>query len=161
MSASSREFLQMRANEHQEPVDPSDYYMILSGKVCPYCSAGVRKTTESEIYGRTYKDRSVIVCNDYPKCDSYVGCHKDGRPLGRLADGKLRQAKKECHQWFDKMWMPIAHIDGVKRFTRKEAYAWLSDKMELHPSNTHIGMFDLEQCKKATSLVYKLIYPNK
>lgn len=164
MGAHGREFLNMRHDnleEHKETPKPSKEYLIRTAKICPYCGSGVSYTTEYEIYSRTFKDRKVVKCNNYPKCDSYVGCHEDGRPLGRLANRKLRKAKKQCHALFDRLWMPIAHIEGVQRFTRKEAYAWLSEKMELHPEYTHIGMFDLEQCEKAINFIIRLLYPNE
>lgn len=68
-------------------------------------------------------------------CDAYVGCHK-GTPdaLGRLANKELRVLKMEAHKYFDLIWKN-------KNLTRSDAYKWLSEKLNIEPKYTHIGMF--------------------
>ncbi|MEM1337299.1 MAG: zinc-finger-containing protein [Bacteroidota bacterium] len=114
---------------------------IFYAKICPYCGSKTRATDEFEIYGRSYSDRKQIVCVNYPKCDAHVGCHSTGKPLGRLANKELRSAKKEAHEWFDKLWK-----HGSMR--RNEAYARLSTYLGIPGKYTHIGMFGVETCKK-------------
>jgi hypothetical protein len=80
-------------------------------------------------------------------CDAYVGVHKGTDiPLGRLANKELRRWKNTAHSHFDRLWK-----DGD--MTRGEAYYWLSRRMKLPEDKTHIGMFDLEQCKKVVSIM--------
>ena len=114
---------------------------IYQAKICPYCGSKTRVTDEFEIYGRSYSGRKQIVCENYPKCDAHVGCHDSGKPLGRLANKELREAKKRAHEYFDVLWK----FEGMKR---TEAYKRLSNYLGLPKKYTHIGMFGVETCNK-------------
>ena len=114
---------------------------VLSAKICPECKSGTRVTTETEIYGKVYKGRAMICCNNFPKCDSYVGTHDDGTTLGRLANKELRTWKKRAHDEFDKLWQS-------GDYDRDEAYENLSDELGIDLEYTHIGFFNIETCKK-------------
>jgi len=119
---------------------------VYSGKTCPYCNSTTKVVSEEFIYGRSYNNKSMICCVNFPKCDSYVGTHEeDGSSLGRLANSELRKYKKVCHDWFDKIWMD-------KHLTRNEAYEWLSDELEIPLDYTHIGFFNITTCKKVIKL---------
>ena len=75
-------------------------------------------------------------------CEAYVGVHKDtNEALGRLANYELRRWKNYAHFWFDKIWRK-------EYMSRKEAYLWLSQKLNLPPEYTHIGFFGIDTCKK-------------
>lgn len=118
---------------------------IIYARVCPYCKSGTKLVDSSVIYGRSFGP--VYVCKSYPKCDAYVGCHRKGnRPLGRLANSELRGWKKKVHSLFDPLWR-----GGY--MTRKEAYSWLSEAMDIHSDYCHIGMFDVAECKKAVKVI--------
>lgn len=93
------------------------------------------------IYGKSYG--KIYLCRD---CNAYVGVHKGtDKPLGRLADKELRYWKKEAHAAFDPIWKNGAMYRG-------KAYLWLAEQMGLRTDETHIGMFDVEQCKKVVSI---------
>ena len=113
----------------------------MNGKICPYCKSGTRITTEEEVYGKTYKGRSIIACNNFPACDSFVGTHDDGVVLGRLANKELRTAKRNAHHYFDKIWKE-RYVD------RTTLYEELSDYLGIPDEYTHIGMFGVDTCKK-------------
>lgn len=114
---------------------------IIKAEICPYCGSHTRRTQQEEIYGKSFSGNDVIVCDDYPKCDSYVGCHSTGEPLGRLADKNLREAKKSAHHYFDQLWQKY----GLKRGM---AYKYLADELNLPKEYTHIGMFSIKTCNK-------------
>lgn len=114
---------------------------IFTAEICPYCGSKTRRTTETDIYGKEYSGRDIITCLNYPKCNSYVGCHKDGRPLGRLANKELREAKINAHDKFDALWKSTI-------CDRSEAYKMLSDYLGIPPEYTHIGMFSIKTLKK-------------
>lgn len=114
---------------------------IINAKICPYCKSSTEVVSETDIYGREYKGRLMIRCRNYQICDAYVGCHKDGTPLGRLARKELRNYKKEAHQNFDRLWKE-------KYLERSEAYEMLADHLGLADEYTHIGMFSIKTCKK-------------
>lgn len=76
-------------------------------------------------------------------CRAWVGCHDDDltRPLGRLANAELRQAKIAAHAAFDGIWR------GKMR--RGAAYRWLAAQLGIDARDCHIGMFDVDQCRRA------------
>lgn len=113
--------------------------LILTAKICPYCDSKTIHVSESYIYGKEYKGRKMIVCANFPSCDSYVGTHDDGTPLGRLANKTLRNAKINAHYWFDKIWK-----EGF--IERSELYSNLSDYLNIPKEYTHIGMFSEITC---------------
>lgn len=114
-------------------------------KKCPYCGADVLIKDASFVYQHTAKAKQwgkIWVCSNYPKCDAYVGCHKGTEiPLGRLANARLRTLKKEAHKQFDPIWK-----SGF--MSRKRAYEWLSDMLDMDIEDCHIGMFDIKQCQE-------------
>jgi hypothetical protein len=58
---------------------------------------------------------------------------------------ELAKARIEAHRSFDVLWR-------FDLMTRREAYAWLAEKMGLAIGDCHIGMFDLSQCQQAINL---------
>lgn len=109
-------------------------------EVCPYCGGATRLVDSAVIYGRSYGQ--AWVCERYPECDAYVGCHKGtDKPLGRLANAALRQAKQQAHAAFDPLWQSGA-------MTRAAAYEWLAAQVGVDVEDCHIGFFDLAQCAR-------------
>lgn len=118
---------------------------------CPYCGAKVLLKEANYVYhSAESKDwGKVWVCSNFPKCDSYVGCHKGTEiPLGRLANERLRTLKAEAHRQFDPIWK-----SGL--MSRKEAYKWLADMLMIPNEECHIGMFDVKMCQKVIQLCKK------
>lgn len=112
--------------------------------ICDYCGRKAELVDSKVIYGTSYG--MMYLCRH---CNAYVGCHKGtDRPLGRLADAELRYWKKAAHAVFDPLWR-----QGRFRGQRKAAYEWLAEQMELPVEQTHIGMFDIAQCKQAIKIV--------
>jgi len=108
---------------------------------CPYCAEPASLVKGDVIYPHLEQlhKRSYWYC---PCVNAYVGCHKGSvNPLGRLANKSLRKLKMDAHQVFDPIWR-----GGF--MSRREAYDWLAIKMDIPPDQTHIGMFDEEQCKR-------------
>jgi hypothetical protein len=107
---------------------------------CPYCGSEVVLQDSAVIYhGKSFG--LVWICSNYPACDAYVGVHTGTtRPLGRLANAELREWKKRAHSYLDPFWKS-------KRYTRKKAYSIASDLLGKPVSKTHIGMFDVQECK--------------
>ena len=113
---------------------------------CDYCGRKCDYVDSSAIYGKSYG--MIYIC--WP-CDAYVGVHKGtDKPLGRLADSALRLWKRQAHDAFDPLWKY-----GRFRGRRNAAYAWLAEKMGLPIEETHIGMFDVQQCKQVIAICGK------
>lgn len=112
--------------------------------ICDYCGRKAELVDSKVIYGTSYG--MMYLCRH---CNAYVGCHKGtDRPLGRFADAELRYWKKAAHAVFDPLWR-----QGRFRGQRKAAYEWLAEQMGLPVEQTHIGMFDIAQCKQAIKIV--------
>ena len=111
---------------------------------CPYCGKRADFVDSAEVYyGRSYG--MIYLCRP---CDAYVGCHGRGdTPKGRLANAELRHWKIEAHNAFDPLWK-----FGPFRGQRNGAYAWLAEQMGLPKEKTHIGMFDVQQCKQVIQI---------
>ena len=137
----------------------NQYLKIIEGKICPYCNSETELIDTVIIYGRSYGN--AWACKNYPKCDAFVGVHKhNNKPLGRLANEVLRTEKKNAHSVFDALWKEKARRlekDGMKHGdakgrARRAAYRWLSRQMDIEKKYCHIGMFDVEQCKRVVEI---------
>ncbi|CFQ59445.1 Protein of uncharacterised function (DUF3268) [Yersinia frederiksenii] len=113
---------------------------------CDYCGKGAKLVRGHEVYPQRQDLASQFFWSCAP-CGAYVGCHKnsDAYPLGRLANAQLRAAKRLAHAAFDPLWQEF----GMKR---PEAYEWLAGQLEISMSQCHIGMFDLDQCRRVQKL---------
>ena len=110
--------------------------------ICDYCNIATRLAKGSEIYPHR-PDLSSLNFYLCDSCGAYVGCHKNGdgkRPLGRVANEKLRKAKSKAHAAFDPIWKS-------GKMTRGAAYSALAKSMGIYKEQCHIGMFNVEQCE--------------
>ena len=113
---------------------------------CRYCGNEVVFTSNAEIYGREYGNGKCYLCRN---CRAFVGVHTGTIiPLGTLANDELRKARNQAHTEFDKLWRGNTRI-----LTRFNAYKWLAEEMDLKQEDTHIALFEIEQCKKVVELV--------
>lgn len=122
-------------------------YLIITGTICPYCGKETELIDSAEVYhGVSYG--WMYICRP---CDAYVGCYKGTtKALGRLANAELRKYKHEAHDVFDLIWK--------KHFMKRaQAYTWLSKQLGTERDYTHIGMFDVETCKKVIAVSNKYL----
>ena len=113
--------------------------------ICPYCNKNAKIVSGKVIYPHRpdLRELRFWYCAD---CKAWVGCHKlTDRPLGRLANKELRLWKMKAHELFDPKW----RRDGMKRI---EAYQWLAIRLGIPYKDCHIGMFDVEMCKKTVEV---------
>ena len=111
--------------------------LIYRGLLCPYCKNKSEFVDSKEVYGKSFG--MIYLCRP---CKSWVGTHENSsKALGRLANAELREAKKEAHLYFDKLW-------NRGQISRKKAYKMLSDHLKLPKEYTHIGMFNIDTCNK-------------
>ncbi|UIF90898.1 zinc-finger-containing protein [Cupriavidus sp. UYPR2.512] len=110
---------------------------------CPHCGASVEIVSNALIYGREYGEWPWAFMCTGKFCDSYVGMHPlTGIPLGTLADGPTREARKRAKAAFNPLWQ-------AKAMTRSEAYAWLAQALGIvNVGECHIGWFDVDQCQR-------------
>jgi hypothetical protein len=105
-----------------------------------YCGAEmVQRTTR---YGVAY-------CCTAPNCDGIVGTHRrTGLPMGLPADKATRQARRQAHEAFDRLWVKARDKSGA----RKRAYKWLAEVMGLTEHTAHIGHMTKDQCERVVQL---------
>ncbi len=110
---------------------------------CPICGASARLEDSKAIYGKSYG--LIWVCDNYPECNCYVGCHKGtAKPLGTLANNATREARMKAHAIFDPLWK-----NG--EMSRIDAYEEASLLMSKHPF--HIGDLSENECYTFIDLV--------
>ena len=112
---------------------------------CDYCQKPAELQQGDKVYPRRDDLRRKLfwVCEP---CRARVGCHKNTtKPLGRLANSKLRYWKRQAHKAFDPIWQ-----SGDKK--RSQAYRWMAREMKLDRDEAHIGLFDIDQCKQVIDI---------
>jgi hypothetical protein len=132
---------------------------ILKGQLCPYCNCETKLVSGEVVYPNWAKEspRPKFVDKKYYMCvmnsDHYVGTYSGNKTsLGRVADKELRKLKNKGHNTFDPLWRNKTHFKN-----QKEAYNWLSKRMNIPLEFTHFGMFTIEQCKEAIQHCINLI----
>lgn len=118
----------------------------MTAVVCDYCRAAARLTTGREVYPHRPDlfAKPFYVCTP---CDARVGCHPGtNNVLGRLANAELRGAKQAAHAALDPLWRS-------GQFKRKDAYYRLSKALGIAFADCHIGMFDVETCRRVVAVV--------
>lgn len=123
--------------------------------LCNYCGHHSDYVDSSEVYRRSYG--MIYLCRP---CNAWVGVHKNtDKPLGRLANASLREWKKKAHASFDPLWkrklskrQKELGLDYKKSYARESGYKWLAEQMGIDGKDCHIGMFDIEQCKKVVQI---------
>lgn len=79
-------------------------------------------------------------------CDAFVGCHPGTEnPLGSPANKDLRRERSAAHAAFDPIWKE-------KLLSRKAAYGWLAEKLQIEPKDCHIGHMNTELCRRTVSI---------
>jgi hypothetical protein len=135
-----------------------EFMQIIKGQLCPYCNCNTQLVKGHDVYPDwkdklprpKFLDKFYYVCSQ--NHDHYVGTYSDNvTALGRLANPELRKLKNEGHNSFDPLWK-----EGKFFNSQKEAYKWLSEKMNIAPEFTHFGMFTIEQCQEAIEHCKKL-----
>lgn len=112
---------------------------------CDYCNGHAKLVNGGKLYPHR-PDLKRLLFWHCAACSAWVGVHRGTqRPLGRLATAQLRRLKMLAHGAFDPIWKS-------KLKTRSEAYSWLAEAMGLTKDETHIGLFDEDQCRKVAEL---------
>lgn len=128
-------------------------YLIFTGQICPYCGKNTEFVDSEEVYGKSYG--MIYLCRD---CKAWVGVHKGTKnALGRLANSELRDAKKEAHFYFDKLWKAKIESGVRKKVARGKAYKWLSQQLGISKEETHIGWFDVSQCIEVVKICRPIV----
>lgn len=122
--------------------------------ICPYCSQPATMTTGRHIY-RGYQDAPYMHKLFYwcQPCDAYCGVHAGTNlPLGTLANAETRKWRMRVHAILDPLWRN-------KKYGRSEVYHKLAKLLGIEKKDCHVGMFNVEQCRKAITALQTLHQP--
>lgn len=124
--------------------------MVTEAPACPYCGLTAVIVGGDIIYPHLphFAGRRFWKC--FSCGDAYVGCHPGSdKPLGRLANKDLRLAKTHAHAAFDPLWEAKMERDKIsKGEARSRAYRWLASQLGIDPKDCHIGMMDIQACRR-------------
>lgn len=174
---------------HKDPVEPSRTFYVDDVRCatleavakrlshpkgtlfCGSCEQPARLTDGREIYPHRpdLAERNIWKCDG---CGGYVGCHPRTKvPLGTPANAELRKARKLLHeQRFDHIWKTADRTGGyhpedekarwrIRRAARTRLYGYLAQQLAISSDLCHIGMFDIETCRRAWVALKDLTYP--
>jgi len=121
------------------------YYYDPQPTICPYCSGKVVYGKMQEFGIAPYQSGYCYICTE---CNAFVGTHNN-RPkeaLGKIAYGKTRSLRVQCHEEFEKHYSGSSH--GKDRL-----YYLLSQKLGLSKEECHFGYMDDEQLIQALRIM--------
>ena len=116
------------------------------GPICPYCGQPSNLVNGKIVYPHRHDlyDKQFWLCQP---CVAFVGCYPHStKPLGSLANAELRKERSKVHAAFDLIWKR----GGTPR---SKAYIWLANQLGLPVEECHIGMFDVQLCRSALTLL--------
>lgn len=120
---------------------------------CPYCGSIAVLRRANEIYKNPKPEddeRMLLVCKNYPICDSYIKADKFGNPIGTMANKEVRHLRLIAHNYFDE-------IFKNNILSRSDAYKMLSDKLGTPLRDTHISNFDEYRCKVVIGIAKNIL----
>lgn len=123
---------------------------------CPYCNRPAVYVDSAVVY-RGVSFGMIYLCSP---CLAWVGVHKGtDEPLGRLANAELRLWKKQAHAAFDPLWQRKLALRRKQRgeeykavWARNSGYKWLAAQLGLTREECHIGLFDIDMCKRVVDV---------
>ncbi len=122
---------------------------------CDYCGARAVLTRHGD---ETYPYRDdhgpLWLC---AACEAWIGVHARSTrnvPLGRLANGALRDAKSRLHDTLEPLVAAKVRRDQVNAFeARGKAIRWLTGELGIELPTPSIHLLTLEQCEAAIRFV--------
>lgn len=121
------------------------------GHKCSVCGGPASIKPSTVVYGKDYG--LLLICDNYPTCDSYVGCHKGTLiPKGTTANRVTRELRKLAHQFFDAVWYDAYHQRPRGPMAREAAYQKLAQQLKIPVHECHIGMFNDDMCRDVIRL---------
>tara|TARA_R100001369_G_scaffold44802_2_gene70942 strand:+ start:992 stop:1480 length:489 start_codon:yes stop_codon:yes gene_type:complete len=116
------------------------------GPVCIECGEAASSLVGGDVI---YPHRQDLYSKPFwlCPCGAYCGCHPNTEnPLGYPAGPQTRKARSALHRVLDPLWKGV---EGNKHRRRNSIYSFLSFKLDIPRSETHSGMFSVEQCRSA------------
>lgn len=118
---------------------------------CTECHKPAKMVNGQDIYPHRadLHDKNFYKCT----CGAYVGTHPGTcEPLGTPAGPRTRKARSEAHAYFDALYKEVGRRKPEGGSPRKRGYRWLSEKMNIRPEDCHIGMMNINECKRVVEI---------
>lgn len=133
----------------------------MNNPVCSKCGQRAKLVSSVEIYGDNSPSLGYFyLCKCTPEW-CYVGCYPNStKPLGTLADAKLRKLRQQLHTVFSQWWkIPLSSrpcaSDKYKVKLKSKAHAALAKNMLINKADCSVALFNEEQCLVALDIVYR------
>lgn len=117
--------------------------------ICPYCRAPAALMNGRDVVPKFPKLWNNRYWACLP-CGANVKAHRDGKPMGRLADGAVRYARGQAHLAIDRLWqnpreagykiITDVDLDLARKQMRRRVYLWIADVCQMSEYESHIGM---------------------
>lgn len=140
----------------------------MTAPVCPTCTKAARLTDGREVYPHRpdLHGKPIWKCDG---CSGYVGCHPGTtEPLGTPANAELRKAREHVHALLDPIWQQADQFYAdmktdrdrklVRRLARVRVYEFLTHSLGITADECHVGMFEIERCRKAWKALHGVDY---
>ncbi len=122
---------------------------------CQYCGGSVVLRSADGVYRKNPNHTMLYVCSNYPRCDAYVRTHSGTSiPVGTLANPRLRKLRHQAHYYFNQL-----YYSGL--MSKQEAYLWLTELLQIPPSEAHIGLLGEYYCNEVIKESKKLLAQRK
>lgn len=122
---------------------------------CVYCLGYTDLVDSIEVYQQSYG--LIYICRT---CAAWCGVHAGSdQSLGTVSQKPLRDLRHQAHLIFDPICEAKRLKDNVsKRKSKAAGYKWLSQLLDIEIETSHIGYFNIAQCKKVIEAC-KSFYP--
>lgn len=122
---------------------------------CQYCGGSVVLRSADGVYRKNPNHTMLYVCSNYPRCDAYVRTHSGTSiPVSTLANPRLRKLRHQAHYYFNQL-----YYSGL--MSKQEAYLWLTELLQIPPSEAHIGLLGEYYCNEVIKESKKLLAQRK
>jgi len=115
---------------------------------CIHCKIPLVLRTSKQYRYHNGDPKRFYGCPNWPGCNCTSGANPDGTPSSIPADDATKQARRNAHRIFDKLWMRDGREWDGKSYllTRKRAYEVMQGLMGMSEEQAHIGQFSIDQC---------------
>jgi hypothetical protein len=122
---------------------------------CDYCGAAAELARAGDIAYPYQEDHGTLwVCQP---CQAWIGIYSRSTrnvPLGRLANGELRELKAKLHAALEPMAAAKARRDAISIFeARAKGYRWLASALQIDEKACNIHQLSADRCRAAVHVI--------
>ncbi|AME28617.1 zinc-finger-containing protein [Burkholderia sp. PAMC 26561] len=122
---------------------------------CDYCGAAAVLAHAGDIAYPYREDHGALwLCEP---CQAWIGIYSRSTrnvPLGRLANGELRELKAKLHAALEPMAAAKARRDASSIFeARAKGYRWLASALQIDEKACNIHQLSADQCRAAVHVI--------